>query len=70
MRKLFAALLTVVLFFAVKETVYLYIGVDKSDAEIMKNREHLIAAAWSITIPLFILTLWLWATATKPKQDK
>ncbi|PWS26069.1 hypothetical protein DHW03_18665 [Pedobacter yonginense] len=65
MRKIFAILFTVITVFAIKETVYIF---TSTDADIANQRSQLELTALSITVPLVILTLWLWISSRKIKQ--
>lgn len=65
MRKILAALCTVITVFAIKETVYIF---TSTDADIVSQRNQLELTALSITVPLVILTLWLWISSRKIKQ--
>ncbi|MGN8057764.1 hypothetical protein ACTJKN_15900 [Pedobacter sp. 22163] len=62
MRKLFAVLSTVITLFAIKETVYVF---TSTDADMVKQKAIMTVIALSITIPLIILTLWLWSPGRK-----
>ncbi|PWS30004.1 hypothetical protein DF947_20685 [Pedobacter paludis] len=66
MRKILAVLCTVITVFAIKETVYIY---TSTEADIVSQRNQLELTALSITIPLVILTLWLWISSRKIKQS-
>ncbi|KQB99071.1 hypothetical protein [Pedobacter sp. Hv1] len=63
MRKILAILCTLITLYALKETVVIFIS---KDTEVIAKREILIVIALSITVPLAILSLWLW----KPKHTK
>ena len=63
MRKILAILCTLITLYALKETVVIFIS---KDAEVIAKREILIVIALSITVPLVVLSLWLW----KPRQSK
>jgi len=62
MRKLFAVLSTIITLFAIKETVYVF---TSTDADMVKQKAIMTVIALSITIPLIILTLWLWSPGRK-----
>ncbi|MBC6111370.1 hypothetical protein ACFOG5_22510 [Pedobacter fastidiosus] len=64
MRKILAVLCTVITIFAIKETVYIF---TSTDADIVSQRNQLELTALSITVPLIILTLWLWISSRKIK---
>ncbi|TDG36313.1 hypothetical protein EZJ43_07235 [Pedobacter changchengzhani] len=64
MRKILAVLCTILTVFAIKETVYLFLS---KDADIIAQKTQLQITALSITIPLIILSLWLWSP--KKKED-
>ncbi|TCD04375.1 hypothetical protein EZ449_17190 [Pedobacter frigidisoli] len=63
MRKVFAVVCTLITLFALWETINIFIT---DEADIVKQRSIFIVIALSITIPLFILTLWLW----KPQNNQ
>lgn len=65
MRKIFAVLCTILSVFAIKETVYIFLA---KDADIIARRTPLQLTALSITIPLIILSLWLWRPKGKKKN--
>lgn len=62
MRKTLAILCTVLTILAIKETVYIF---NSTEADIIVQKTQLELTALSITIPLFILTLWLWRPRNK-----
>lgn len=62
MRKLFAVLSTIITLFAIKETVYVF---TSNEADMVKQKAIMVVIALSITIPLIILTLWLWSPGRK-----
>jgi hypothetical protein len=61
MRKLFAIIFTVITLLALKETIYIF---KSTDAAIVAKKSQLGIAGISISLPLLILSLWLW----KPKN--
>lgn len=63
MRKILAILCTLITIYALKETFVIF---TSNDAAIITQRPILIVIALSITIPLALLSLWLW----KPKNNK
>ncbi|WP_316768565.1 hypothetical protein [Pedobacter frigiditerrae] len=62
-RKVLAVILTIFTLYAIKETVVIF---TSSDVEIASHRKQLILIALSITVPLVVLSLWLW----RPKQNQ
>lgn len=62
-RKILAVILTLFTLYAIKETVVIFTA---SDSEIVSHRKQLILIAFSITVPLIVLSLWLWKP--KPKN--
>lgn len=63
MRKILAIICTLITLYALKETFVIF---TSSNAAITTQRPILIVIALSITIPLALLSLWLW----KPKNNK
>lgn len=63
-KKIFALILTLFTLYAIKETVVIF---TSADAEIVAHRKQLIPIALSITVPLIVLSLWLWRP--KPKNE-
>jgi hypothetical protein len=63
MRKILAVICTLLALLAIKESAYL---LTTSDAEILAKKTQLSIAAISITLPLIILSLWLW----RPRDKK
>lgn len=63
MRKILAIVCTLITIYALKETFVIF---TSNDAAITTQRPILIVIALSITIPLALLSLWLW----KPKNNK
>lgn len=61
MKKVLAIILTLITLYAIKETVVIFIS---NEAEIASHRKQLILIALSITLPLIILSLWLWRPKT------
>ncbi len=61
LRKILAIILTLITLYAIKETVVIF---TSSDAEIVSHRKQLILIALSITVPLVIVSLWLWRPKT------
>jgi Na+/melibiose symporter-like transporter len=66
MRKLFAVLSTIITLFAIKETVYIFIS---TEPDMVKQKAIMIVIGLSISIPLIILSLWLWSPGRK-KNDQ
>jgi len=62
MRKILAAVCTLITFFAIKETVVIFLS---NEPEIVKQKPIYIVIALSISIPLIILSLWLWKPRNK-----
>ncbi|WP_316785457.1 hypothetical protein [Pedobacter frigiditerrae] len=60
-RKILAVILTIFTLYAIKETVVIF---TSGDVEIVSHRKQLILIALSITIPLVVLSLWLWRPKT------
>lgn len=63
MRKVLAIITSIITLFAIKEAYYIFTSTEK---DIVNQRPILIVIALSITIPLFVLSLWLW----KPKNKQ
>lgn len=63
MRKILAVIFTLLALLAIKESAYL---LTTGDAEILAKKTQLSIAAISITLPLIILSLWLW----RPRDKK
>ena len=63
MRKILAILCTLITAYALKETFVIF---TSKEAEIVAQRPILIIIALSITLPLAVLSLWLW----KSKNNK
>ncbi len=64
LRKIIAALVTIIALWAIKETFFIF---TSTDADIVAKRSQLILASLSITIPLVIISLLLWRP--KPKEE-
>jgi hypothetical protein len=65
MRKALAVLFTIITCFAIKETVYVF---SATNAEIGGQRGLMIIVWISITLPLFLFSLWLWKPRP-PEQE-
>lgn len=65
MRRFLALLFTIVTFFAVKETIYIF---TTTDPEIIHKKAQLSMVGLSITFPLIIFTLWLWRGKRKNQE--
>jgi len=63
MRRFLAVICSLLTLFAIRETVYIFTTMDK---DVVSQRSMLILTSLSITIPLFILSFWLWIP--RPKQ--
>ncbi|SEQ95393.1 hypothetical protein [Pedobacter rhizosphaerae] len=66
MRKFLAVICSLLTLFAIRETVYIYTTVDQ---DVASQRSMLILTALSITIPLFILSFWLWIPKRKQQDE-
>jgi len=66
MRKVFAVICTLITLFVLKETINIFIT-DETD--IVKQRSIFIVISLSISIPMVILTFWLWKPKNNQKQD-
>ncbi|MES2653709.1 MAG: hypothetical protein V4663_18360 [Bacteroidota bacterium] len=65
MRKIFAVLFTLVTIFAIKETFYIFTA---TDPDIINKKARLSIVAISVTLPLIVLTLWLWSGKRKQAE--
>ncbi|MGM9479372.1 hypothetical protein ACS5PU_23320 [Pedobacter sp. GSP4] len=62
MRKILAVICSLITLFAIKETVYVF---TSTEPDMVKQKAILIVIALSITVPLFILSFWLWIPKRK-----
>jgi hypothetical protein len=67
LRKIIAAIVTIITLWLIKETIFIF---TTSQADIAKNRAFLQLASLSILIPLLILNIWLWRTKSKAENDE
>ncbi|WP_316830212.1 hypothetical protein [Pedobacter aquatilis] len=65
MRKVLAILCTIITLGALRETFRIF---TSNEADIVAARQQLIPLAVSITVPLIILSLWLWVS--KPRKEE
>lgn len=61
MRKVLAAILTIIIILSIKESINIFTSTDK---DMISQRPILIVIALSILLPLSLITIWLW----KPKS--
>ena len=65
MRKILAIIFTIITILAIKETFYIFSTVDP---EIIRKKAQYSIVSLSITLPLLLVTLWLWSDKRKPAQ--
>jgi uncharacterized membrane protein (GlpM family) len=57
MRRFLAILISIITTFAIIETFYIFSATDK---DIVSKKAQLSIAAITITLPLVLLSIWLW----------
>lgn len=67
LRKIIAAIVTIITLWLIKETIFIF---TTSQADIAKNGAFLKLASLSIVIPLVILNFWLWRPKSKVENDE
>lgn len=65
MRRVLAVICTLITLFAFRETLYIF---NTADADVVKQRPQLILTALSISIPLLMLSFWLWIPKRKNQE--
>ncbi len=61
-RKILALVVTVITLWLIKETVFIF---TSNDADIVAKRGQLQIASVSLSIPLTLLSFWLWRPRAK-----
>ncbi|MDQ8006666.1 MAG: hypothetical protein REI64_17815 [Pedobacter sp.] len=67
LRKIIAAIVTMITLWLIKETIFIF---TTPQADIAKNRDFLKLASLSIVIPLLIVNFWLWRPKPKVEDDE